>query len=122
MEKSTNENDKQNIITGLRVHKLKAKAFYNLLGSTEAECIKISFDCQKNLALPKLPDQAAYFSQQINFYNLTLVVGNSKTDLNENNVLSYVWLETKANKNSNAIASAVHGALKKCFFLKLFQK
>jgi hypothetical protein len=61
--------------------------------------------------LPKLPDQSAYFSQQINFYNFTVVKGNSKTELCPETVNSYVWVESQYAKNSNVIASAVHHTL-----------
>nr|CAH7748462.1 unnamed protein product [Callosobruchus chinensis] len=70
-----------------------------------------SFDGQKNLALPKLPDQSAYFSQQINFFNFTVVCGNSQTKLTPENVKSYVWLENEFAKNSNAIASGIYNVL-----------
>lgn len=64
-----------------------------------------SFDCQKNNALPKLPDQAAYFSRQINLYNFTAVVRSSKSPLN--NMHIYYWNETDNAKASNQIATAV---------------
>lgn len=108
--------EKIQIITEQRVHTLKSRAFYNLLKIEENNVQIFSFDCQKNLSLPKLPDQAAYFSQQINYYNLTIVKGSSKSKLTANNVFSYLWAETDSPKDSNAITSAVHHLLKNATF------
>ncbi|XP_030760290.1 uncharacterized protein LOC115885488 [Sitophilus oryzae] len=41
------------------VHKMKAKAFYEILREENPATFKFSFDCQKNLILPKVPDQIA---------------------------------------------------------------
>lgn len=49
-------------MTEQRVHKLKAKAFFSLLKRLSENIAVFSFDCEKNLPLPKLPDQACYFS------------------------------------------------------------
>lgn len=116
MKTTLTEEEKQNLITEQRVHKLKAKAFFKLLKTEYPNVQNFSFDCQKNLALPKLPDQACYFSQQLNYYNFTIVSGTSKGSLDPSHVFSYLWLETEASKDSNAIASAVHDFLKKFQF------
>lgn len=105
------DDQKAQIIAEQRVHTLKMRAFYDSLKSSIEDVQYFSFDCQKNLALPKLPDQSAYFSQQINLYNFTVVCGNSKTKLSPDTVSSYVWLETEYCKNSNVIASAVYNTL-----------
>lgn len=110
--KNVKSNDqKAQLIAEQRVHTLKMKAFYDSLKSNIEGVQFLSFDCQKNLALPKLPDQSAYFSQQINLYNFTVVCGNSKTKLSPDTVSSYVWLETEYCKNSNVVASAVYNRL-----------
>lgn len=103
---------RQNFKTEHRVHIAKAKAFFQLLKNKTPNTAYFSFDCQKNLALPRLPDQAAYFSQQINYNNFTIVVGTSKDKLNPRNVFSYLWTEIDFRKDSNTIASALHHALK----------
>lgn len=102
---------KQEYIVQKRIHSLKAKAFYNLLQTNEENVITMSFDCQKNMMLPKLPDQSAYFSRQINFYNFTVVVGTSKSKLEKENVLIYYWNEAERPKGSNEITSAVFHCL-----------
>ncbi|XP_047517354.1 uncharacterized protein LOC125057625 [Pieris napi] len=73
---TTNGQEKQIYITQKRLHSMKAKAFYDLLRKEEHDTISLSFDCQKNSALPKLPDQAAYFSRQFNMSNFTVVIGS----------------------------------------------
>nr|CAI5829027.1 unnamed protein product [Callosobruchus analis] len=116
LKAAADQNEKQRIITEQRVHKLKAKAFYKLLQESGADIEVFSFDCQKNLALPKLPDQACYFSQQLNYYNFTVVNGRSRGKLDSSRVFSYLWLETDAPKDSNSIASAVYHCLKNFHF------
>lgn len=108
--------------TEQRLHELKAAAFYNKLKSTHPNTEIFSFDCQKNLAVPKLPDQACYFSQQINYYNFTIVHGTSKAKLNLTNVTSYTWTEVDAAKDSNAIASAVYTMLTNYTFENTIEK
>lgn len=107
----TSARERQELIVEHRLHVLKAKAFFKLLKHTKPKTVTFSFDCQKNLALPRLPDQSAYFSQQINYHNFTVVCGSSKTRLTPTNVFSYVWTEIQSPKDSNAIASAVRDVL-----------
>ncbi|CAH2015058.1 unnamed protein product [Acanthoscelides obtectus] len=103
---------RQKLVTEHRVHIAKAKAFFKLLKNQKPNTTYFSFDCQKNLALPRLPDQAAYFSQQINYNNFTVVAGTSTDKLRPKNVFSYLWTEIDARKDSNTIASALQYALK----------
>lgn len=108
IKKESNTENKNKLMTEKRVHRLRFKAFYEILQEQRPDLLTISFDCQKNLALPKVPDQSAYYSRQINFYNFTIVVGNSKAKLNKENIFAYTWNETMHNKGSNEIISAVH--------------
>lgn len=104
---------KQTIMTTKRVHKLKAKAFYNLLREETAGLKILSFDCQKNSPCPKLPDQSTFIHDTyIYLYNYTIVEGTTKTPLNANNVYPYCWTENELAKSSNEIASAVYYRLK----------
>ncbi|CAH1643163.1 unnamed protein product [Spodoptera littoralis] len=64
----------------------------------------------KNLVLPKVPDQSCYYSRQ---YNFTIVQGGSKDPLNKNTTFSYVWTEDEYAKGANQIASAVYDRLNK---------
>lgn len=46
------------LIIEQRVHKLKSQAFFKLLREKKDQMATFSFDCQKNLVLPKVPDQS----------------------------------------------------------------
>lgn len=46
---------KQNTIVERAIHKKRAKAFFDCLKENEPEVLSISFDCQKNLPMPKIP-------------------------------------------------------------------
>lgn len=105
--KTSNAAQKVLLITELRIHKLRAKAFYKFLQQEEDHMILLSFDCQKNLPLPKVPDQSSYYSRQLYFYNCTIVRGSSRNPLNKNNVFAYTWTEETAYKGSNEICSAI---------------
>lgn len=94
-----------------RIHKLRAKAFFNYLKEEKEGLLTLSFDCQKNLPMPKIPDQATYYSRQIYLFNFTVVEGSSRTSLNKENVFAYLWTEDVAAKSSNEICSALHHAL-----------
>lgn len=94
------------------MHKLRSKAFYDLLRDANPRIAIFSFDCQKNLPLPKIPDQACYFSMQINLYNFTVVSGHSKSSLNPQTVKSFIWTESDRQRSSNEIVSAVFYTLK----------
>lgn len=110
------QNVRKDLMLANRVHKLKAQAFYWYLKTEDNNIQCFSFDCQKNLALPKLADQSAYFSQQFNLYNFTVVKGPSSSKLNPENVTSYLWTDQQLPKNSSVIASALFHVLSKFDF------
>nr|CAI5837518.1 unnamed protein product [Callosobruchus analis] len=95
-----------------KLHKLKAKRFFEILKKEEAHVITLSYDCEKNLVLPKIPDQITYYKKQLYLYNFTVVIGSSKVKLTKNNVFMHTWLESESAKSSNEIASAVYSILK----------
>ncbi|PSN57266.1 hypothetical protein C0J52_02553 [Blattella germanica] len=68
---------------------------------------------KKNLVLPKIPDQAIYYSRQLYMYNFTICLGTSHDHQTKDNTFMYVWLEFCRPKGSNEIASAVYDRLKK---------
>lgn len=103
---------KNKLMVAYRVHKLRGQAFFDLLKREEEGIITMSFDCQKNLPLPKIPDQATYYSRQLYLYNFAVVQGSSKSSLTTNNVFFYNWMETDRPKGSNEIASAIFHRLK----------
>ncbi|KAK9736381.1 hypothetical protein QE152_g12534 [Popillia japonica] len=55
------EDERHRVELEYKIHKKKSKAFFTLLQTEEPHIENFSFDCQKNLALPKLPDQANSF-------------------------------------------------------------
>lgn len=102
---------KVNLMTEKRIHVLKAKAFFSLLRERKEGMVTFSFDCQKNLVLPKVPDQSCYYSRQLYLYNFAIVRGCSNDTLDKDNCHSYVWTENEHYKGSNEIASAVYHRL-----------
>lgn len=104
---------KKRLQTEKAIHTVRAKAFFDILKEKKDGLMTFSYDCEKNLVLPKVPDQRAYYSRQLYCYNFTIVKGSSKCHLNKNTVLAYSWLENERLKGSNEIASAVYHCLKK---------
>jgi hypothetical protein len=74
--------------------------------------ITFIFDCQKDLVLPKVPDESAYYSRQFYVHNITVCQGTSKSKQVKENTFMYIWLETEYNNGSNKIASFVYHRLK----------
>lgn len=109
MAKSPNE--KKSFMIPLRVHKLRAKAFFNALKEDLDTQVSYSFDCQKNLVLPKIPDQLCYFSRQFYVYNFTICEGSSRSKQTKENTFIYTWTELQSKKGSNEIVSCVHDRL-----------
>lgn len=74
-----------------------------MLKERKAHIKTLAGDCQQNQAMPKIPDQASYFSRQLNLYNFTMA-----EYIRENETLnfSYTWTEDQSRKGSNEIASA----------------
>lgn len=73
------------LMTAKRLHKQR-----HFLNCCRSDLVTFSFDMQKNLPLPKIPDQQAYYSRQLYLHNFTLVQGHSKAPLANNSFYSYV--------------------------------
>nr|CAI5850481.1 unnamed protein product [Callosobruchus analis] len=112
IKREKNPEHKVTFVTEYKLHKLKAKRFFEILKKEEAHVITLSYDCAKNLVLPKIPDQITYYKRQLYLYNFTVVIGSSKVKLTKNNVFMHTWLESESAKSSNEIASAVYSILK----------
>lgn len=106
------EEKRNNLLSEQQIHKLRAKAFFELVREKEDSLITFCFDCQKNLPLPKIPDQICYYKRQLYLYNFTITIGCSKDPLGKENVFSYTWTEDEFKKGSNEIASALYHRLK----------
>ena len=102
---------KQKLITDLRVHKLRASKFFDLLRNTQPDTITISFDMQQNQPLPKLSVGEVFYARQVWLYNLTFVRQGAKQD--KQNVDIYTWLETQSGRGSNQVASGLLNYLDK---------
>nr|CAH7728829.1 unnamed protein product [Callosobruchus chinensis] len=109
--KKADDVTKMQLLVQQRIHKLQANSFYEFIKQDSPEVETFRFDCQKNLALPKAPDQQAYFSMQLNFYQLAIINGASKGKINPISVRSYTWSELDYHKGSNEVASCVYHTL-----------
>ena len=109
MEKS--ETEKATLKMKLELHKRQAQAFFQHLREKPPGCFLLSFDCQKNLVLPKVTDQSAYYSRQIYCYNLSVVKGLSTEFLNPSTVSIYSRTEDEAKKSSDEVASIVYNEM-----------
>lgn len=104
---------KVDVMAQYTLHKQKANAFYSMLKQEEGPSVlKLTFDCQKNLVLPRVPDQSAYYSRQLYLFNFTICEGNSTSAQNPGSVFSYTWTENERYKGSNEIASILYYHLK----------
>lgn len=106
-----NSADKQQLQLELAVHKQRAEAFYNSLKEPIEGELFLSFDCQKNLVLPRVADQAAYYSRQAYMYNFTICRGHSKAKRSTENTYCYAWTENIHAKGSNEVGSAIYHCL-----------
>lgn len=103
--------EKVTFMREIRVHKMRAQAYYELLRESPPETLTFSFDCEKNLALPRLPDQQAYYSRQVYLYNFAVVQGTSRGKINPSTVKCFCWTENEFKKGSNEIASCIYHIL-----------
>ena len=113
------QNDAQarnDLMMSQRLHKLRAKAFFEKVREENPNLKAFSFDCEKNLNLLKLPDQVAYYLRNIYLFNFTIVEGSSKSKLTPTNVFAYCWTENIFPKAANEIASALYHRLKSTDF------
>lgn len=60
--KSTSECDKTRMMADKTVHKRRAKAFAAMLKAEDSSLKILSFDCQNNMVLPKIPDQSIHIT------------------------------------------------------------
>lgn len=106
-----NEGKKGELESEWSRHKKKANVFFDKLREEKPEELLLSYDCQKNLLLPKVPDQEAYYRRQLYLYNFTICEGVSTADRSTSNTFSYVWTEEQYGKGSIHIASALYHRL-----------
>lgn len=97
--------EKQQLMVEKRIHSLRAKAFYKHMKDEVPDSVSFCFDLQQIQPLPKCPIQEAYYSRQINFYNLCI------TDLATKHPYFYTWSEEQAGKGSLEVSSALFAHL-----------
>lgn len=101
--------EKASLTTQYRLHKLRAKKFYDLLKTTDANVIKVSFDMEQNQPLPKLRVSEVFYARQIWVYNLTFVLMQDTQDVT--NTFVYTWTENQSGRGSNEVVSALKNFL-----------
>ena len=84
-----------------RVHKLRSKAFYQLMKEEPLGTKSFCFDLQQVQPLPKLNIQQAYYSRQFSYFSLCCV------DIQTKSPTFYSWVETQAGRGANEVASGV---------------
>ncbi|KAJ8884009.1 hypothetical protein PR048_015866 [Dryococelus australis] len=102
---SSDLTEKARLLIHYRLHKLRAKRFYEIMKTEETNVIRISFDMEQNQPLPKLRVSEVFYARQIWLYNLTfvLVEKNQKTS----NTSVYTWTEYQSGRGSNEVTSAL---------------
>ena len=98
-------NERQKLITEYRIHKLRAKRFYEELRSTKDGEVTVCFDMEQNQPLPKLSVSEVFYSRQVWIYNLTVMVREDHQG--KDNTRIFTWLETEAGRGANEVCSAV---------------
>ena len=108
--------EKQRKITELRVHRLRAKKFHQLIAEKKPGVINVTFDMQQNQPLPKLSIGEVFCARQVWLYNLTFVrQGESEGRENVDIIFLYTWVETESGRGSNEVASAL------CHYISLLE-
>jgi hypothetical protein len=101
--------EKANLMGQYRLHKLRAKKFYELLKTNTEGVVKVAFDMQQNQPLPMIRVTETFYARQIWLYNLTFIIHEDKQD--KNNTFIYSWTEDQSGRGSNEVASALHDFL-----------
>ena len=85
---------------------------FSLLNDVQPTEITICFDMMENLVLPKLSIGEAYYSRQLYFYVLGIVVHRGNKSQSVNDIFFLTWLESENAKDSNMICSALNHLLR----------
>ncbi|KAF6212106.1 hypothetical protein GE061_012626 [Apolygus lucorum] len=91
------------LMTELRLHKLRADAFYKIMKETAGitDTYSFVFDLQQVHPLPKTPIGDAFYRRQISFYSFCCVPVDSRAPT------FYTWNETMGKRGANEIGSAL---------------
>lgn len=102
---NTNLEEQNSLKLQYRLHKSKAKRFFQILKEENEDTITVCFDCQQNQPLPKLSIGEIFYTRQVWLYNC-LFMQVSKENRNTG-VTHYTWLETQSGRGANEVASAL---------------
>ena len=104
----TDARKKTEFIIQKRVHKLRSNAFYDIMKQELPDSMKLCFDLQQVLPLPKTPIQDCFYSRQISLYNFCIY------NLDDKKANFFIWDETEASRGATEIGSALY-----CYLMKL---
>lgn len=102
------EKEKDALALDLRLHKARAKRFYQELKKFSEDTLTINFDLMQNQPLPKTPIGEAFYARQIWYYIFAVVIHGETGVLNRDTVHFYRWLETDYGRGSNEIISCLN--------------
>nr|CAH7732108.1 unnamed protein product [Callosobruchus chinensis] len=89
LKNAIKKDNEDRLKTELKVHQIRANAFYKLMGNGAIDAISICFDLQQVHPLPKTPIQDAFYKRQISFYTFCCV------DVKSRFPVFYTWNETE---------------------------
>lgn len=99
---ASSSDQKANLFMQKRLHKVRAKAFYQLIRENKEGELTLCFDMQQVQPLPRTPIQQAFYKRQIGLYNLCIMDVN-----NSNDPTFYVWTEDRSGRGSTEVASGM---------------
>ncbi|KAG8193225.1 hypothetical protein JTE90_005572 [Oedothorax gibbosus] len=70
--KTAGVNEKATLFTEKRIHRIKAKAFYDIIRETHENEVTLCFDMQQVQPLPRTPIQQAFYKRQLSVYNVCI--------------------------------------------------
>lgn len=110
IKNSSSPTEKATFMGQYRLHKLRAKKFYEILKMEEEDVIKVAFDMQQNQPLPMIRVSETFYARQIWLYNLTFII-HTGIQTKENTHI-YSWTEDQSGRGSIEVASALRDFLK----------
>jgi hypothetical protein len=88
------------------IHIRCAKAFFLNLNEIPPNTVTVNFDLMQNQPLPKTNIGEAYYSRQVWFYLLGIVIHDTKK-LNKETVHFYRWLQCDRGRGPNKLATCL---------------
>lgn len=98
------------------IHLYKANKFFSCLNATPPGTISVNFDLMQNQPAPRTQINQAYYSRQLWYYVLGLIVHTPTKVLNPDTVHFYRWLEVDGGRGCDEISSCLWD-----FFVKIIR-